>query len=149
MVVAVYEWKHYTSPCYEHTLTLHILFQYAKDVSNWYLSLQQTGHTALMLAAKTGHLNVVKKLITTGASLDSTNKVNSLSTTDIHCTQLHAQHVTMLCSLSAVCVVTVSSQFPILDLYLSFTWETSPDSKKLSSTCYIHLVIVTSHDCKI
>ena len=32
-----------------------------------------------MLAAKGGHLNVVKKLITTGARLDMTNKVNSLS----------------------------------------------------------------------
>ena len=32
-----------------------------------------------MLAAKAGHLNVVKKLITSGARLDITNKVNSLS----------------------------------------------------------------------
>ena len=52
--------------------------QRTKDVSN-YLFLQQTGHTALMLAAKAGHLNVVKKLITSGARLDITDKVNSLS----------------------------------------------------------------------
>ena len=32
-----------------------------------------------MLAAKAGHLNVVKKLITSGARLDMTDKVNSLS----------------------------------------------------------------------
>ena len=41
-----------------------------------------------MLAAKVGHLNVVKKLITNGARLDITDKVNSLSTTGIHCTQV-------------------------------------------------------------
>ena len=32
-----------------------------------------------MLAATKGHLNVVKKLITSGARLDITNQVNSLS----------------------------------------------------------------------
>ena len=44
------------------------------------ISLQQTGQTALMLAAKAGHLNIVKKLITSGAKPDITDKVNSLST---------------------------------------------------------------------
>ena len=85
-----------------------------------------------MLAAKAGHLNVVKKLITSGARLDITNKVNSLSTTGIHCAQLHAQHVTMLCSLSANCCWCCYCQLTaphIVDLYLlSFTWEASPDS---------------------
>ena len=56
-----------------------------------------------MSAAKAGHLNVVKKLITSGARLDITDKVNSLSTTNIHCTQLQAQHMTLLCSLSPNC----------------------------------------------
>ena len=64
-------------------VTTFICEQHTKDASNWYLSLQQTGHTALMLAAKAGHLNIVKKLITNGASLDITDKVNSLSTTGI------------------------------------------------------------------
>ena len=64
-----------------------------------YLSLQQTGHTALMLAAKAGHLNIVKKLITSGARLDITDKVNCLSSTGMHCTQLHARHVTVQSSL--------------------------------------------------
>ena len=74
-----------------------------------------------MLAAKAGHLNVVKKLITSGARLDITDRVNFLSTIGIHCTQLHAQHVTLLCvacQLTVACVATVSSQLPILDLYL-------------------------------
>ena len=74
-----------------------------------------------MLAAKAGHLNIVKKLITSGARLDIINKVNSLSTTGIHCTQLHAQHVTLLCvacQLTVTCIATVSSQLPILDLYV-------------------------------
>ena len=56
-----------------------------------------------MLAAKAGHLNIVKRLITSGARLDITDKVNSLNTTGMHCTQLHAQYVTLLCSLSANC----------------------------------------------
>ena len=57
-------------------VTTFICEQHTKDVS---LSLQQTGHTALMLAAEAGHLNVVKKLITSGARLDMTNQVNYLS----------------------------------------------------------------------
>ena len=97
-----------------------------------------------MLAAKAGHLNVVKKLITNGASLDITNKVNSLSTTGIQCTQLHAQHVTMLCRLSAncclcYCQLTVPHIRPaciywaLHGKHLLIVTETS--------TCYIHLKI--------
>ena len=71
-----------------------------------------------MLAAKAGHLNVVKKLITSGAMLDITDKVNSLSTTNIHCTYLQAQHMTLLCSLSPKCCLYGYCQliFPMLDL---------------------------------
>ena len=90
-------------------VTTFICEQHTKDASNWYLSLQQTGHAALMLAAKAGHLNVVKKLITNGASLDITDKVNSLSTAG-----MHTQHVAILCRLSVnYCL----SQFHVLDLY--------------------------------
>ena len=74
-----------------------------------------------MLAAKAGHLNVVKKLITSGARLDITDKVNYLNTIGIHCTQLHAcstcDNAMLACQLTVACVATVSSQLPLLDLY--------------------------------
>ena len=75
------------------------------------MSIQQTGHTALMLAAKEGHLNVVRKLITSGARLDVVDKVNSLSTMGIQCTHLHAQHVTVLCSSCQPTVVLLLSAY--------------------------------------
>ena len=37
--------------------------------------MQQTGYSALMLAAKAGHLEVVKRLIADHPQLDVTNKV--------------------------------------------------------------------------
>ena len=78
-----------------------------------------------MLAAKAGHLNIVKKLITSGTRLGTTDKVNYLSTTGIHCTQLHAQHVTLLCSLSTNCCLCCYSQLtaPITRPVFIELWE--------------------------
>ena len=108
-----------------------------------------------MLAAKEGHLNVVRKLITSGARLDVVDKVNSLSTMGIQCTHLHAQHVTMLCSScqpTVTCVVTVSLQLPLLDMYLlSYTWEASPDSYRNFHQLVSHILLATDrlHNCNI
>ena len=86
-----------------------------------------------MLAAKAGHLNVVKKLITSGARLDITDKVNSRSTISIHSTQLQGStcdNAMLACQLTVACVATVSSQLPLLDLYFG-------KQLKLPSTCYV------------
>ena len=73
-----------------------------------------------MLAAKAGHLNVVKKLITSGSRLDITDKVNSLSSIGSNLWQC-----CVVCQLTVACVA--------IDLY-----EASIDSQKLLSINLLH-----------
>ena len=71
-----------------------------------------------MLAAKAGHLNIVKKLITSGARLDITNKVNYWSTSYKHTLHTAASSTcdNAIGRLSVACVATVNSQLPVLEL---------------------------------